>query len=281
MTILVAKRRVSVIGLALIAAVCGSCVTILEPTPLPTDAVEIAAPLPFARWWTLVEQCSGRSAPMSEIHWFVVPGSAFTIDGTDYDGMWFRDGNKILLAQSALYHGSIVRHEMLHAILQRGSHPYAEFADHCGGVVSFGDDEQLAPSLALPPLDADTPKIDAHALVLGVNVSPTTVAQGLPDSGWVTITVSVTNPFAIPVLVRVRPLHPDQNWGETFGYEREIGGLRGWAAVYVSRDSLVPFAAHETKRHVFDEQVYGIGEEWRFRGYFNTDTAPSQSVVVH
>ena len=44
---------------------------------------------------------------------------------------WVRAGNRIYLPASALGEEWLVRHEMLHAILQRGSHPADIFVEAC------------------------------------------------------------------------------------------------------------------------------------------------------
>jgi hypothetical protein len=42
-----------------------------------------------------------------------------------------RKGNRIYLPANALGEEWLVRHEMLHALLQRGSHPVAKFVEAC------------------------------------------------------------------------------------------------------------------------------------------------------
>jgi hypothetical protein len=108
---------------------------------------------------------------------------------------------------------------------------------------------------------------------VSVDLSPRQPTLGLPDSAWVTILVSVTNPSAEAVWVRVRPLLPGQTASQTFGYDL-------WGAHYgmtsfddYSQDSLVAFGPHETKRRAFDEQVRAYQTTaWWVRGHFSTDT---------
>jgi hypothetical protein len=47
--------------------------------------------------------------------------------------MWNREGriNRIVIAGNYLNHEMVVRHEMLHALLQREGHPTDYFVDRC------------------------------------------------------------------------------------------------------------------------------------------------------
>ena len=59
------------------------------------------------------------------------PTGAIGLNGTIAHGWWVRQGNRIYLPANALGEEWLVRHEMLHALLQRGSHPTKNFVDAC------------------------------------------------------------------------------------------------------------------------------------------------------
>jgi hypothetical protein len=252
-----------------------------DPISFPSAAVEIAPPVPYARWWALTEACSGRSAPFSGVRWFVAPRSAMLLDGEQYSGYWFADGNRIVLESSALHSGEVVRHEMLHALMQIGSHPRVDFVDRCGGIVAFGDGLHIEPTAWLPRPGPTSPVLSPTDLPVSVALSPGQPTVGLPDSSWVTILVSVTNPSADAVWVRVRPFFPGQTASQTFGYELGAPGYGGSGFDDYSSDSLVAFGPHETKRRAFDEQLptYRF-TGWWVRGHFSTDSTAAAAFEV-
>ena len=69
----------------LAVAVVGCEVT----APLP-DRAEPFNPLAhYGLWWSMVEDCSGFSRPISEISWYLVPGFSFTTpQGEVADGLY-------------------------------------------------------------------------------------------------------------------------------------------------------------------------------------------------
>jgi hypothetical protein len=120
-----------------LAALALACAERLEPAPLPADAVPFGAPPVYARWWADVEACSGRQAPLARVRWFVVPRvDAFIADGQRDSGLWIGRYRYIVLAESGLSDGLLVRHEMLHDLLDRAGHPAEYFTERCRGVVS-------------------------------------------------------------------------------------------------------------------------------------------------
>lgn len=103
----------------------------------PLAPVERAWEVPtlelYSEWWSKTEACSGRKADMSEVTFYAVdaPNGAIGLNGTVAHGWWVREGNRIYLPANALGEEWLVRHEMLHALLQRGSHPTKQFVDAC------------------------------------------------------------------------------------------------------------------------------------------------------
>lgn len=122
------------LSLAFIAGIA-TCrmVTGLE---FPAGAEPMDPPASYRDWWAMVESCAGRTGNFDAIHWYSI--QLMWIDGQLAAGIWFQSGNRIVMASPWLLDGGAVRHEMLHALLQRGDHPREYFVTRCGGMVSCG-----------------------------------------------------------------------------------------------------------------------------------------------
>jgi hypothetical protein len=117
------------------AFMLAACHTLTDPA-LPVAATSFTPPPVYSRWWTMVEQCSGLSGSLAAISWFVVPGNSVN-DGTDSEvsGYWSKASNRIVLADAFRTNGPLVRHEMLHALIQDVGHPASYFQQQCAGIV--------------------------------------------------------------------------------------------------------------------------------------------------
>lgn len=270
-------RSALLVSLFALSAACQNSVT----TPFPDDAVTLVPPVPYARWWALTEQCSGHSGDFASVQWFVVHRPTIDIGDEASDGSWYRDGNRIVVAQPYVLDGGLVRHEMLHALLQDGSHPLDQFTARCGGIVDYGDALHRAPAFGQIAPDASSPVIDGSTLLISGQVTPDPVSIGLPDSAWVSAAVSVTNPLGVAVWVRIARIDSLNPYGRTFGFEiirpDSVIDLRG--ATFFA-DSLMPFGPHETKTQVFDRQISRQLGTWRLGTSFNSDTYVTRSFVM-
>ena len=87
----------------------------------------------YQEWWDKTVACSGKSGKMTNVAFYAVdaPGGAIELAGEMAHAWWVREGNRIYLPASALGEEWLVRHEMLHALLQRGTHPSKLFVDAC------------------------------------------------------------------------------------------------------------------------------------------------------
>lgn len=129
------RHRVATPAFAAVLAAMG-CNLSTGPAPLPDGAVPFDPPAHYALWWSETQQCAGRGASLHDVQWFVVPDAeTFRLRGKEWAGWWWASGNRIILAELYREHALTVRHEMLHAILQRGDHPAQYFADRCRGLV--------------------------------------------------------------------------------------------------------------------------------------------------
>jgi hypothetical protein len=106
----------------------------LTPPPFP-DAVPITAKSSYALWWNVVENCSGIHGELTRVRWSMVSRPYLLKRGTDLVyGLWSPRENSITLAQGYLVEGHLVRHEMLHSLLQSGDHDPQYFRVRCGGI---------------------------------------------------------------------------------------------------------------------------------------------------
>jgi hypothetical protein len=87
----------------------------------------------YQEWWDKTVACSGHSGRMSDVSFYAVdaPTGAIELAGEMAHAWWVREGNRIYLPANALGQEWLVRHEMLHALLQRGSHPGEVFVNAC------------------------------------------------------------------------------------------------------------------------------------------------------
>jgi hypothetical protein len=99
----------------------------------PEGDSPMTPPAVYREWWAKTEACSGREGDMRAVAFFAVdaPDGAIRLGREVAHGWWVREGNRIYLPASALSDEWLVRHEMLHALLQRGSHPTREFVTAC------------------------------------------------------------------------------------------------------------------------------------------------------
>lgn len=135
-----------------------------------------------------MERCSGRTATLPDVSWYrTVAGAPLIINGKSGAGAWFRSGNRIALANES---GPVVRHEMLHAILQDGLHPGEVFAGRCGSYVAF-EGTDLYQISAADTVDALTIH-DGSALEVSVTLYRPH-EQILSYDGSVLLLVRVTN----------------------------------------------------------------------------------------
>lgn len=87
----------------------------------------------YQEWWDKTVACSGYKGEMGNVNFYAVdaPSGAIELAGEMAHAWWVREGNRIYLPANALGQEWLVRHEMLHALLQRGSHPSAVFVEAC------------------------------------------------------------------------------------------------------------------------------------------------------
>ncbi|NUO95344.1 MAG: hypothetical protein HOQ14_12735 [Gemmatimonadaceae bacterium] len=275
------NRRIAQIAAAIGIVALQLAAACTEPTgaiPFPDDAIEVAPGAPYARWWTMTQSCAGHARPMGQVHFYVVPRLSIDDGATRYAGYWYRDGNRIVLAQPYATDGAVVRHEMLHALLQRGDHQRVDFVDHCGGIVDFGDGLHEERAELLTPPGPSSPVLSPSQFKIELVLAPQPIALTAPDSGWLSATVIVTNPRDEPVWARIE--HADNDSiGPTLGVTVDGLSTRVTRTRY-SVDTLVAFGPREVKRQVLDIKLDAPLTRWRARALFNADTGSWAPVPV-
>jgi hypothetical protein len=153
--------------------------------------------------------------------------------------------------------GPVVRHEMLHALLRVGGHPREAFIDRCLGVVScIGD--CLEEGGGEPARDPEALVVDPSALTIETWIEPGTVSLSAGTRGCLPVVVKATNSQTTPVRVRLRGGHAGIT-NQSFSWSVEDYGGGG----VPEPDSLMGFAAGETRRHTFDCAFVGKqSESW-------------------
>ncbi|HXI19732.1 MAG TPA: hypothetical protein VNH46_01525 [Gemmatimonadales bacterium] len=115
-------------------ATLAACEILGPSAALPANAQLMAAPPAYLDWWTKTETCSGLAGHFDRIEWYVVPGAqSFETDLGLKVGLWIHssDGVRIVIAGDYVGSELVVRHEMLHALLDREGHPAEYFQDRC------------------------------------------------------------------------------------------------------------------------------------------------------
>lgn len=237
------------VGLSL-AATIAACSEIVA---LPSGGREFEPPAEYQLWWQMVESCSGLQQSMSSVEWYVVPGdSGFPVNGGDYDGYWFEEGNHIVLTARAQSDGAIVRHEMLHA-LSRAGHTRYEFLERCAGVVEC-DKECIGEAAPPPAVPAGTPLVSTNDLEVNVDIQPAP-ASASTYGGYFALIVTARNPANHDVVVQLPP-YGDGNLGVSFEYLIGTDSTSEVGSFDVALDAgETHFRAGETKREIFDLQI--------------------------
>jgi hypothetical protein len=229
-----------------------ACSEVTAPR-LPEGAIPMQPMEVYARWWDLVEECSARTGDFRDISWYVVPGAeSIPTEIGNVQGMWL-PGNRIVIAGKSVRHGPLVRHEMLHALVQTTGHPRADFIGRCDGVVvcewPCRDND--------PPPAADPNAVPIAPSELEISVTVTPESPGIDVlNGHIEVIVSARNPRAEPVTLQLEP--PKDN-GSPVTWRYSI--WRG--AAWWNHDERVQvvestrFKPGETKRMVYDLWVGG------------------------
>ena len=234
----------------------------------PTDQVmPMEAPRQYELWWSVVEQCSGRTGDLGAIHWFVSnTDRPLEIGGELYDGYWWETGNRIAVART--YDGPTVRHEMLHALLNRGDHPLEYFAGRCEGVVKF--DAPQAYGLTATELSVAREARADSALRVEIATIPARPAAGGYYERFL-FGITATNMLDVPVWVPVRS-------GVTGWFRFLEQDL--WANGGYDDRPRIYFAPGQQRRLMIDAAIDVPGTYHVIGGYAGAESAPTAIAIV-
>lgn len=119
----------------------------------PGDDSPMTPPTVYREWWAKTEACSGLSGDFARVRWSEVPGPSFPCASGECAGHW-ESSHRIYLAAAWKLDEMVVRHEMLHDLLERSGHPTVPFATPCTLTwASWRGD----PTGAMDPLTAGLP----------------------------------------------------------------------------------------------------------------------------
>lgn len=117
-----------------LAGTLAGCETLGPPSALPQNAQLMAAAPAYQAWWSATEACAELSGSLEQIEWYIIPGAeTFETASGPKVGLWTHssEGVRIVLAGNWADNELVVRHEMLHALLDREGHPRDYFQDRC------------------------------------------------------------------------------------------------------------------------------------------------------
>lgn len=111
-----------------------NCIPFKTKTEIMVAPIQIHAPAIYFAWYTQLEDCTKLTGHFENIVWFVVPAPSFPCHSdTNYClGMWAA-GHTILLAGPSARDSVIVKHEMLHDLLDGDSNHKNKFFKTCTG----------------------------------------------------------------------------------------------------------------------------------------------------
>lgn len=237
-----------------LCAVTATCTGVFEPE-FPPNAVLVTPPPQYRIWWEVVESCSGVTRSFDAVSWYRVPiGQGLTVRGESAAGAWFAEENSIAIGDGWRANGSLVRHEILHAILQTGSHPKEFFRDACGDEILCGRD--CLDDVVLPnaiPLAVEQLNVDA-------TLFPRVPSLGR-DGGYAVVVVRVRNPYNVNAFVNAHRFAQATcpvgfvmtSIADSRRYDEDCRPLR-----YNAADTRVYFKPGEIRHVLFDLNLQSI-----------------------
>jgi hypothetical protein len=252
--------RCAVAILALVTTPLGlnGCDRIVDPK-LPDDAELFTPPPVYSTWWQMTEACSGLNGSLSAVTWYKTDQVVHDVrTGEVVAGYWTAGSNRIVLTSTVMLDGGTVRHEMLHALLQKGGHQRDQFLGKCAGTVDC--EEACVEEAGTYPNPPETPlEIAGDGIEITTQVEPGTPLRSI-DEGRFTVTVYAHNTSSH--WVTVTPRAPAAA-NETFAVELSgANGSTGKHEIAIDPSQRI-FAPNETKRQVFDMVIgdYPFGNQ--------------------
>jgi hypothetical protein len=271
------------LAIAIIAAaqlIVLACSDAVGPV-LPKDAEQFSPPPVYSTWWAMTQTCSGLTGSMAAVTWYQTAEEVTdTHTGDVIAGYWVAGSNQIVLNSLVMLDGGTVRHEMLHALRQKGGHPRDQFLGKCAGVVACEDacvaDAGPYPTPPQTPIHGTVDSIETT-----LDIEPHTPTHAI-DEGRFSITVLTRNRTARWMTVTAASTVNAVN--ETFSLDvHGVNGANAFDKLGIDPSQTI-FAPGETKRHVFDLVIgdYPFGNQLlpgdyvargAFAGYWTPDNS--------
>jgi len=254
------RTGISILAAVAIAAI-GAC-TVDGPTSpdFPIGAVNYK-PLPvYSRWWSQVEACSGLRGDFNHVLYYKIPGATGFNFRTlrNVPAMWMED-DRIVVAENSVRSGQIVRHQMLHSLMQQGHHKRDAYLQACAGLVDCAETcmADVGPEPAEPP---NMVEVDPSELEVNISIWPENPGMDVLD-GYVEVTVTAHNASNRAVRVKLPPPSATPGLGTTFRQNlmsQSTSFARSQSALSVEA---MRFAPGETKRRVFGYWIGGTATQ--------------------
>ncbi|NIR43331.1 MAG: hypothetical protein GWN99_05275 [Gemmatimonadetes bacterium] len=98
----------------------------------PVAARPLEPPSTYRIWWGEVQECVGAWAPFGRIRWYEAEQIHNIEAGTDHRGAW-KPPHSIYIDSEWVSFEPVVKHEMVHELLQRRDHD-SLFFQACAGL---------------------------------------------------------------------------------------------------------------------------------------------------
>jgi len=235
-----------------------ACTRIVEPA-LPADAEVFSPPPVYSTWWQMTQACSALTGSLASVTWYQTSQVVHdTQSGDVIAGYYVRGSNRIVLTTSVMMDGGIVRHEMLHALVQKAGHPRAQFLGNCAGTVDC-EEPCVADSEPYTPPPQTPIAVPGDSIEITLTVAPHTPARAI-DGGRFSLTAFARNRTA-----RWITIAPAGGADALQTFSFRVAGANGATGgdQRASDPSQSTFAPHETKRQVFDLNIgdYPFGNQ--------------------
>ncbi|MFL5483195.1 MAG: hypothetical protein ACJ8AK_13530 [Gemmatimonadaceae bacterium] len=252
---------------------------------LPNDAEQFSPPPVYSTWWQMTQACSGLTGSMAAVTWYQTSEEVTdTHTGDVIAGYWVPGSNQIVLNSLVMLDGGTVRHEMLHALRQKGGHPRDQFLGKCAGVVACEDacvaDAGPYPTPSQTPIHGTVDSIEVT-----IDIEPHTPTRNI-DEGRFSITVLTRNKTAR--WMTVTPASTASAANQTFSVDvHGVNGANAFDELGIDPSQTI-FGPGETKRHVFDLVIgdYPFGNQllpgdYVARGAFAGYWTPDNSFTIN
>lgn len=246
---------------------------------LPADAEQFSPPPVYSTWWQMTQACSGLTGSLASVTWYKTSKEVTdTHTGDVIAGYWVPGSNQIVLNSLAMLDGGTVRHEMLHALRQKGGHPRDQFLGKCAGVVAC-EDACVADAGAYPPPPQTPIQGTVDSIEVTLDIEPHVPTRSI-DEGRFSITVLTRNKTAR--WMTVTPASTVSASNQTFSLDvNGVNGANAFNELGIDPSQTI-FAPGETKRRVFDLVIgdYPFGNQLlpgdyvargAFAGYWTPD----------